>query len=48
MTPPEKALLDSVEAMTEKLRMAELYVDETIFLIQLFTYYESANLREKP
>ncbi|KAF6208472.1 hypothetical protein GE061_016928 [Apolygus lucorum] len=48
ITPPEKTLLTTVEAMIEKLRLAELYLDETIMVLQLYAYYDTASMKEKP
>lgn len=47
LSPPERTLLESVENMIKKLRLVELNVDETIFIIQLFSYYVSSSLMEK-
>ncbi|KAG8328503.1 DNA-directed RNA polymerase III subunit RPC3 [Homalodisca vitripennis] len=47
LTPPERSLLESVEAMIKKMNLAELQVDDTVFLLQLFTYYQSTNIRVK-
>ncbi|KAL1139356.1 hypothetical protein AAG570_006340 [Ranatra chinensis] len=46
MSPPEKAQLESIETMIENLRLAELHVDDTIFLMQLYNYYETACVKE--
>ncbi|XP_014262408.1 DNA-directed RNA polymerase III subunit RPC3 [Cimex lectularius] len=46
MTPPEKSLMESVEATIKKLRLAELYLDETIFLLQLYIYYDATSSKE--
>uniref|UniRef100_A0A0A9WE05 DNA-directed RNA polymerase III subunit RPC3 n=1 Tax=Lygus hesperus TaxID=30085 RepID=A0A0A9WE05_LYGHE len=48
ITPPEKTLLTTVETMIEKLRLAELYLDETIMVLQLYAYYDSTSMKEKP
>ncbi|XP_054265202.1 DNA-directed RNA polymerase III subunit RPC3 [Macrosteles quadrilineatus] len=47
LTPPERSLLESVEAMIRKMNLAELQIDDTVFLLQLFTYYQSAIIRIK-
>lgn len=47
MSPPEKSLLDSVEGMIQKLRFSELSLDETMFIIHLYSYYDSCENQEK-
>ncbi|XP_066909052.1 DNA-directed RNA polymerase III subunit RPC3 [Halyomorpha halys] len=47
MSPPEKSLLDSVEGMIQKLRFSELNLDETMFILNLYTYYDSCENQEK-
>ncbi|CAG0882956.1 unnamed protein product [Darwinula stevensoni] len=41
MTPPEKALLENVQAITDKLSHSELQVEETLFLLQMFLHYQT-------
>ncbi|CAH1408279.1 unnamed protein product [Nezara viridula] len=47
MSPPEKSLLDSVEGMIQKLRFSELNLDETLFILHLYGYYDSFENQEK-
>ncbi|RZF32383.1 hypothetical protein LSTR_LSTR001847 [Laodelphax striatellus] len=37
---PERNLLESVKKSLEKLKTAEIQIDNTLFLLQLFTYYQ--------
>ncbi|CAB0001969.1 unnamed protein product [Nesidiocoris tenuis] len=47
ITPPERTLLSTVEVMIEKLRLAELYMEETILVLNLYSFYASASMKEK-
>ncbi|XP_031621411.1 DNA-directed RNA polymerase III subunit RPC3 [Contarinia nasturtii] len=40
MTPPEKELLENINTRCNNLRYAEIGLDETIFLLQLYQYYQ--------
>lgn len=40
MTPPEKELLANINTRCNNLRYAEIGLDETIFLLQLYQYYQ--------
>ncbi|XP_049835779.1 DNA-directed RNA polymerase III subunit RPC3-like isoform X1 [Schistocerca gregaria] len=39
LTPPERSLVEKVRMMLNKLSMAELQLDETIFILQIFLNY---------
>jgi DNA-directed RNA polymerase III subunit RPC3 len=40
LTPPEQALLEKVRTMINKLSEAELQLDETMFILQLYLSYQ--------
>jgi len=39
ITPPEKTVLEKVSSETDKLIAGMLHADETIFIIQMFMFY---------
>lgn len=39
ITPPEKEMLDKIGKVMKTLNLAELELDDTIFLLQLFCQY---------
>lgn len=41
ITPPEKELLENINVRCKSLVIAEIGIDETIFLLQLFQYYQN-------
>lgn len=47
LSPPERNLLETVEAVVKKLQLAELQIDETLFLMQLFSYYQNSTTAER-
>jgi len=40
LTPPEQALLEKVRTMINRLSEAELQLDETVFILQLYLSYQ--------
>jgi hypothetical protein len=40
LTPPEQALLEKVRTMINRLSEAELQLDETMFILQLYLSYQ--------
>lgn len=46
LTPPEKMLLDGLEKITKRLQLAELQIDETIFILQMYIRYNKALVPE--
>jgi DNA-directed RNA polymerase III subunit RPC3 len=40
LTPPEQALLEKVRTMMSRLSEAELQLDETMFILQLYLSYQ--------
>ncbi|KAJ8980898.1 hypothetical protein NQ317_011198 [Molorchus minor] len=40
ITPPERQILENIDRIMKKLNSAELEIDETIFLLQIYLMYE--------
>lgn len=40
LTPPEQAFLEKVRTMINRLSEAELQLDETVFILQLYLSYQ--------
>jgi DNA-directed RNA polymerase III subunit RPC3 len=40
LTPPEQALLEKVRTMMNRLSEAEIQLDETMFILQLYLSYQ--------
>lgn len=40
ITPPEKEILQKIDITMKKLNMAELEIDDTLFMLQMFLMYE--------
>ncbi|CAH1991271.1 unnamed protein product [Acanthoscelides obtectus] len=40
ITPPEREILENIDRMMKRLNMAELEIDDTIFLLEMYLVYQ--------